>query len=71
MFCACCQNKENFSLESVFRDLDVDGNGSIDVAEWKHGLSALMGGQRRGQGISEGDMELVFGAISGDGDEIK
>merc|ERR1712228_763122 len=35
--------KETFSLEEVFRHLDIDGNGTIDSEEWKHGLSTMMG----------------------------
>ena len=53
------QVRETFSLEEVFRDFDVDGNGRIDEDEWKHGLTQMMGDSS----ISEEDMQLVFNAI--------
>ena len=54
-------------MEEVFRDLDVDGNGNIDLDEWKHGLSQMMGDAS----ISDEDMELVFKAICDNADNIQ
>eukprot|EP01084_Bolivina_argentea_P269729 458480_1 len=61
-------SKETFSLEEVFRDLDLDGNGSIDIEEWKIGLNSMMSDNNI---ISDSDIELVFDTISGNNNEIK
>ena len=66
--CRCpLQSKEAFSLQTVFRDLDVDGNGKIDADEWRQGLSTLMGDKA----LSAEDADLVFGAIAGDDGDVK
>ena len=54
-------------MQTVFRDLDVDGNGRIDAEEWREGLSTLMGDAA----LSAEDSDLVFAAIAGDSDEVK
>lgn len=54
-------------MEEVFRDFDVDGNGNIDLEEWKHGLTQMMGDTSQ---VSEDDMELVFKEICQPSDNI-
>eukprot|EP01084_Bolivina_argentea_P099771 179301_1 len=60
------QNRETFSLEEVFREIDVDGNGSIDLDEFQHGLLQMMGDSA----LTPDDLELVFKSIADGAEEI-
>ena len=50
------------SLAAVFRQLDADGSGAIDLAEMKHALAAL--------GLKKVDAEEALKGFDTDGDGV-